>query len=199
MKTYKNLGSEIELLHLAEKLKFELRHSWMSQGRQESVAEHSWRLALMVMLYSAKIQPPFDSYKALKMAIIHDLVEAQAGDIPVFDLDQKTRALKARREQQAIENIRDILRSDLGCELYDLWQEFEAGVSKEARMVFALDKLECKLQHLEAPLDTWNEKELALSFDWEDELYDIDPVILELKNRIYQHSFQKVEHGKSSS
>lgn len=70
----------LSVSHLAEKLKDELRHQWTSANRQESVAEHSWRLALMLILCCPYINHPIDFRKAITMAVIHDLVEAEAGD-----------------------------------------------------------------------------------------------------------------------
>jgi len=64
--------------------------------------------------------------------------------------------------------------------------------SYEAKLVYSLDKLECKLQHVEADLSTWNDKEKACSFDWQDELYDFDPVILQLRDALLQQSRDKV-------
>src|SRR6056297_1491823 len=95
------LTKVLKLLNLAEKLKFELRHSWLSNGRQESVAEHSWRLALMVVLLAPHLGEPVNMEKALKMALIHDLVEAEAGDVPVFDcVNPAVKENKVLREQQ---------------------------------------------------------------------------------------------------
>lgn len=155
----------LKLLNLAEKLKFELRHSWLSNGRQESVAEHSWRLALMVVLLAPHLGEPVDMEKSLKMALIHDLVEAEAGDVPVFEcLDANVKQTKVLREQQAIQNIKELLDNSVGQELYDLWYEFEEKQSLESKFVTALDKLEVYIQHNEADLDTWLYKEKLMVF-----------------------------------
>ena len=68
--------SILELLKLAERLKFELRHSWLSNGRQESVAEHTWQLALMAFLVHRHLEKPVVLEHVLKLILIHDLVEA---------------------------------------------------------------------------------------------------------------------------
>ena len=72
------------------------------------------------------------------------------------------------------------------------FSQFELNESTEAKVVNALDKLECKLQHIEADLSTWNQKELDLSFDWEESLYDVDDVILELSQELKRLSLCKV-------
>lgn len=71
-----SLTDSLLFIQLMEQLKNELRHSWTSTGRQESVAEHSWRLCLMVMTFAPELEHPIDVNRAIKMALIHDCVEA---------------------------------------------------------------------------------------------------------------------------
>ena len=73
----------IKFLNVIEKLKCNTRHSWTSSGRHESVAEHSWRLAVMAMLCTDEY-PNLDINKVIKMCLIHDFGEAVTGDIPAF-------------------------------------------------------------------------------------------------------------------
>lgn len=182
----------LKLLNLVERLKFELRHSWTSNGRQESVAEHSWRLSLMVILMSQHLKEKVDLEKCIKMAVIHDIVEAEAGDIPVFDITESLKEQKELRERQAIDNIKSMLDNELGHEIHDLWHEFEKQESYEAKFVHALDKLECKLQHIEADIGTWNEKELAMSFDWDCDFYHFDPAISLLHDMLKEETVNKI-------
>lgn len=160
-----NLTKVLEVLTLAEKLKFELRHSWLSNGRQESVAEHTWRMSLMAMLLEPYLEHPVDMARLLKMIILHDLVEAEAGDIPAFDLaDENIKLRKQQREQQAIENLRQKLSASTGQELYELWYEFEEKETYEAKVANALDKLEVRIQHNHADISTWIEVEQEFVF-----------------------------------
>ena len=76
----------LEVLTLAERLKFELRHSFISSGRQESVAEHTWRMSLMAVLIEPLLKQKIDAARLLKMVILHDLVEAEARDISALDV-----------------------------------------------------------------------------------------------------------------
>ena len=85
----------LEILHLAERLKDTTRHCYTSGGRQESVAEHSWRISFMAYLMKDEF-PEADIYKVIRMCLIHDLGEAFTGDIPVF---RKTDADSAREEK----------------------------------------------------------------------------------------------------
>src|SRR4249919_1427532 len=94
------ITSILNVLQLAERLKFELRHSYTSNGRQESVAEHSWRMSLMAVLIEPLLKQKVDTVRLLKMIIIHDLVEAEAGDISALDIlrNPEIKAQKIEKE-----------------------------------------------------------------------------------------------------
>ncbi|PAF38125.1 HAD family hydrolase [Terribacillus saccharophilus] len=156
----------MQVLRLAEKLKFEMRHSWLSNGRQESVAEHTWRVGLMAVLIEPYIEEKLDMAKMLKMIMIHDLVEAEAKDVPAFDtlFDAGRKEQKQLAEQQAMDNIRAMLEEEPGKEMQALCLEFEAKETFEAKVANALDKLEAQLQHNEASMDTWLEIEKEMVY-----------------------------------
>ncbi|HDR4572136.1 HD domain-containing protein [Bacillus cytotoxicus] len=156
----------LKVIALAEKLKYEMRHSWLSNGRQESVAEHTWRMSLMAILVQPYLDKEVNMEKLLKMVIIHDLVEAEAGDIPAFDTmnSQELQLKKQENEQQAMLNIKHTLEGPLGEELYHLWMEFEEKETYEAKVANALDKLEVKIQHNEADIRTWLPIEHKMTF-----------------------------------
>lgn len=141
-----------------EKLKCNTRHSWTSSGRHESVAEHSWRLAMLAMLLKDAL-PEVDMDKVLRMCLIHDVGEAVTGDIPSF---QKTDA-NEETERQAIAELLSPLPDGLRGELIALFAEMDALATPEARVYKALDKLEVVVQHNEAPLDTWLPLEYELN------------------------------------
>lgn len=157
------IGTILDFLALAERLKCELRHSWLSNGRQESVAEHSWQMALMAMLMHRHLERPVDLGKTLKMILTHDLVEAECGDVPCFDRSER-KALKAERERAAIELIRERLGGATGQEIYDLWHEYEAKQTPEAQFAGALDHLEVQAQHNLADIGTWTPVEYDLVY-----------------------------------
>ena len=161
-----HLISVLEVIKLGEKLKYELRHSWLSNGRQESVAEHTWRVSLMAVLIEPYLEQKVDMAKLLKMIIIHDLVEAEATDVPAFDTmnNEKIKKQKELNELKAIENIKNTLQGVLGLEVYNLWIEFENKQTFEAKVANALDKLEAQIQHNEADIDTWLDIEYKMSF-----------------------------------
>lgn len=132
----------LDFLRRAEALKSTLRATWTQSGRQESTAEHSWRLCLFAMLVSREY-PELDALKILHLCIVHDLGETIHGDIPAPE--QKG----PKDEQERIDMV-DLLRplpEDIQEEIMDLWEEYESAKTPEARLVKALDKLETLLQH----------------------------------------------------
>ncbi|GEL78642.1 HD domain-containing protein [Tenuibacillus multivorans] len=193
------LDNIMEVIHLSEKLKSELRHSWLSDGRQESVAEHTWRVSLMGMLISPYLEKEIDQLKLLKMIIIHDLVEAEAGDIPAFDTlnDDEAKLVKAKNEEQAILRIMELIGGEQGQEWYDLWHEFEDKQTYEAKVANALDKLEAQIQHNEADIKTW----LPIEYDMSYMLgrhTSFSPVLTELKDLIEQEANTKIKRATRS-
>jgi putative hydrolase of HD superfamily len=148
---------------LAERLKRELRHSWLSDGRQESVAEHSWMMALLAVLLHARLDEPVDIRVVLMMVIVHDLIEAVAGDIPYFE-DSDRKRNKAAIEAAAMVEIRAALPVDVGDEVARLWEAFEKRTSLEAKFAVALDNIEVQIQHNLAPFSTWLRLECDLVY-----------------------------------
>lgn len=151
------------VLELAERLKFELRHSWLSNGRQESVAEHTWQMALMAVLMHRHLEHPVELGRSLEMIIVHDLVEAEAGDVPFFETGARQNA-KAERERAAIDRIRSLLPPGTGDHVHTLWHEFEAMETPEAKFAKALDHLEVQIQHNRADFGTWRAIEYELVY-----------------------------------
>ncbi|MFU1856692.1 HD domain-containing protein [Sphingobacterium sp. NGMCC 1.201703] len=188
------LSAILDVLKLAEKLKFELRHSWLSNGRQESVAEHTWRMSLMAVLIEPLLDEKIDLSRLLKMIIIHDLVEAEAGDVSVLDQirNPDVKKIKQQNEEKAISNIKEMLTSTNGQEIYDLFYEFEEKDTFEAKVANAIDKLEVQLQHNHADISTWEEIEYDLSFVIGKHV-QFDDTFVVLKDLIEKQAEQKLE------
>lgn len=140
----------IDFLHKIEKLKCHTRHSWNSEGKRESVAEHSWRLSVMALL-CADEYPELDMIKVLKMCLIHDFGEAVTGDIPSF---YKT-ADHEETEARAVRALVSSLPTDMAAEFTALYDEMDALATPEAKLFKALDNMEAVVSHNEASLDTW--------------------------------------------
>jgi putative hydrolase of HD superfamily len=142
----------LAFVRVAEALKNVSRTSWTSTGRRESVAEHSWRLCLMALVLD-KHFPKVDFAKLIKLCIIHDLGEAIGGDISALVQAQQRAASpagtweKAAKERADLMDLLAPLPHALQREILDLWDEYEANESPEARLAKGLDKLETILQH----------------------------------------------------
>ncbi len=138
------LAGILEFLRHAEKLKNVTRSSWTSEGQQESVAEHTWRLCLMSLVFEQSF-PEINYAKLVKICIIHDLGEAIGGDIPA--IKQVEGGGKAAQEREDLLLLLRPLPERLREEITALWDEYEEAISPEARLAKALDKLETILQH----------------------------------------------------
>src|SRR5436190_10142328 len=190
----RQIASILKVLTLAERLKFELRHSYTSSGRQESVAEHTWRMSLMAVLVEPLLKQKVDTTRLLKMIIIHDLVEAEAKDISALDVlrNPGIKAQKVEKEKQAIENLRSALKETNGQEIYDLFYEFENKETYESKVANALDKLEVQLQHNHADFSTWEEIEYDMCYMMDKHVL-FDPTLFELKTQIENQATEKME------
>lgn len=140
----KDLAARLAFLRTAEQLKDTLRSAYTAKGRTESVADHSWRLTLMVMTF-ADYLPELNLLKLLKTCVLHDLGEAIHGDIPAPQQDRATS--KAAEERTDFVSIIDCLPEHLRSEFLELWDDYENTRTPEAIAAKAFDKLETILQH----------------------------------------------------
>src|SRR6516225_7498871 len=190
----RQISAILNVLTLAERLKFELRHSYTSSGRQESVAEHTWRMSLMAVLIEPLLKQKIDSTRLLKMIILHDLVEAEATDISALEVlrNPEIRLGKIEKEKKAIENLRLALKETNGQEIYDLFYEFEEKETYESKVANALDKLEVQLQHNHADFSTWEAIEYDMSYMMDKHVL-FDPTLFELKTQIENQATEKMQ------
>ena len=142
------LQSQIAFIIEIDKLKTILRQSVLASdpGRRENDAEHSWHLALAALLLAEHADQPVDPLKVVSMALVHDLVEIDAGD--TFIYDDKGRLDQEERERKAADRIFALLPPDQGTSLRALWDEFEAGCTADARFARAIDRLQPVLLNL---------------------------------------------------
>lgn len=157
------LPQKLEFIKEIDKLKSILRVNRLANGqRRENSAEHSWHLGMMALVLQDYVEEPsFDLLKALKIALIHDLVEIDAGDTYAFDM--KAHADKEEREHKAAERLFTMLPPDIGQELHSLWFEYEDGNTPEARFIGALDRLHPFLQHMANEGIVWRERQMHKS------------------------------------
>lgn len=181
----------LRILHTAERLKDVTRHCYTSGGRHESVAEHSWRIALMAFLLRDEF-PELDMDRVIRMCLIHDLGECFTGDIPAFD---KT-ADDSAREEKLLNAWVAQLPQPVSGEMAALYAEMEALETPEARVYKCLDKLEAVIQHNESPIATWEPLEYALNRTYANENVAFSPYLTRLRREILRETEEKIERGK---
>lgn len=183
----------LTILRQAEKLKCVTRHCDTSSGRRESVAEHSWRLALMAMLVADEF-PGDDMNKVIRMCIIHDLGESFTGDIPAFEKVPGHR----EKEQELLLAWVDAFPEPSRREWQDLLTEMNALETREARIYKALDNLEAVIQHNESDISTWLPLEYDLQLTYGADKVAFSPYLTALKAEIDRVTRQKIaqEGGK---
>lgn len=150
------LEQQIRFVVELDRLKSTLRMTRVvGGGRRENSAEHSWHLALMALLLAEYAEAPVDPLRVLKMVLVHDVVEIDAGD--TFCYDAHANLDKEERERLAAERLFGLLPAEQGAELRAAWEEFEEGRSPEARFAVALDRLQPLLQNYHNQGGTWRE------------------------------------------
>jgi putative hydrolase of HD superfamily len=146
----KQMGFVVEM----DKLKRILRQTILTDSsRQETSAEHSWHLGVMALILSEYAEREVDVLRVLKMVLIHDLVEIDAGD--TYCYDQVETQDQEQREKKAADRLFGLLPEDQTQELRGLWEEFEAQKTPEARFAVALDRLQPILQNYHTEGAMW--------------------------------------------
>ena len=144
------LAGVLDFLRATERLKVTVRSAYTSEGKQESVAEHTWRLCLMALVLSPEF-PHLDFARLFKICLVHDLGEAVGGDVPAPEQARRRAAGvatgKGEDERRDLMTLLDPLPAGLKAEIAALWNEYEAAESPEAKLAKGLDKLETILQH----------------------------------------------------
>jgi len=130
-------------------------------NRKESDAEHSWHLAMFLILFEKELPKQMSLIKALKFALIHDLVEIYAGD--TFAFDKTNRKTKKERELAAAKKLFSQLPADLEEEFASLFEEYENNDSSEAKIVHSFDKIQPILQNISS--DGWSWKKHKVTYE----------------------------------
>ena len=177
----------LSILHVAERLKDATRHCYTSGGRHESVAEHSWRLALMAEWLRDDF-PELDMDRVIRMCLIHDLGEAFTGDIPSFN---KT-AADERREEELLYAWVDSLPEPVAGQMRGLYEEMAARQSPEAKLFKALDNLEAVIEHNESDLSTWSENEFTLNLTYGFDKAAWSPVLMRLRELVREETEARI-------
>ncbi|AYV22665.1 MULTISPECIES: HD domain-containing protein [Vibrio] len=155
------LEQQLNLLMELDKLKAVLRRTRVrcADGRFENSAEHSWHVAMMALLLQEHANEPVDIAKVVKMLLLHDMVEIDAGDTFVYD----TAAYETQQqtELEAAKRLFGMLPDDQGEALFSVWREFEAAESAEARFAKALDRLIPMLLNYHNDGQSWIENNVS--------------------------------------
>ena len=181
-----DLEGVLTFLRAAERLKTVTRSGWTSAGEQESVAEHTWRLCLMAMLLFGRT-PGIDLARLLKMCLIHDLGEAIGGDVPAPA--QQVGESKADKERADLLLLIAPLPPELQDEIGELWDEYEAADTSEAKLAKGLDKLETILQHTQGknPADF----DYAFNLGYGQRYTAADPIMAALRARLDEETARR--------
>ena len=177
----------LRVLHTAERLKDETRHCYTSGGRRESVAEHSWRLALTALFLRDEF-PALDMDRVIRMCLIHDLGEAFTGDIPSFD---KT-AENEKTEEKLLRDWVDTLPEFYREEMTALYGEMEKRETLEAKIYKAIDNLEAVIQHNISDLATWIPKEYELNKTYGDDKVAFSEYLRDLRAEVRRDTERKL-------
>jgi putative hydrolase of HD superfamily len=187
----------IEFLKFSSKLKSQQRSIKISQDRHESVADHSWHLCIMVLLVHPHLQKSVDLLKTLKMALVHDLVEAEMGDIPygLTFTNKKIKNDKSTKEKKEIEKIKKMIGGELGEEVYNLWHELEKLQNSEAKLVKALDSLEANHQSILFDVDYWDDYFYKIALTKAEKYCKHEKILININNEItnrMENEFRKI-------
>ena len=180
----------LNILTTAERLKDTTRHCYTSQGRHESVAEHSWMSALMCFFLRDEF-PEADMDKVMKMCIIHDMGECFTGDIPTFD---KTSAHEEREENLLTAWV-NTLPQPYRDEMTALYEEMDARQTLEARIYKAIDNLEAVIQHNLSDLSTWIPHEYQLNQTYGSDKVAFSPYLTALREEMKKDTLKKIEQA----
>lgn len=177
----------LEALNVAERLKDTTRHCYTRNGRQESVAEHSWMMTLMAFFMKDEF-PEADMDKVIKMCIIHDLGEAFTGDIPTFE---KTSANEELEEELLYSWLKS-LPKNYADEMLSLYDEMEKRKTVEAKVYKAIDGLEALVQHNISDLSTWIPKEYELNKTYANDKVAFSDYLKAVREEVRKDTLKKI-------
>lgn len=186
------IGALLQALHVAEQLKNNTRHSWTSDGRHESVAEHSWQVTLMAYFVKDEY-PDLDMNRVLLMCLIHDLGEAFTGDIPAFVKTEADEERESALLSQWVSSLPEPFRKEMD----ELYREMDAQETAEARLYKALDRMETIIQHNEAPISTWLPLEYEKNLVYGKEQCAFSPYTSALQERVKNDCLEKIRREGS--
>lgn len=183
------LARQFAFIIEVDKLKEIFRQSLLTQSRRrENDAEHSWHICLMAILLAEYSNVPIDVLRVLKMLLIHDIVEIDAGDTYAYDTAQA--ATQHERETRAADRLFGQLPSDQAADFRALWDEFEARATPESRFAAALDRMQPLLLNCLSEGRKWREHGIT-----RDRVVARCAHIAEGSAAIWEHALQCLDHA----
>jgi len=150
------IDKQVAFLTEVDRLKSIERATTLGDGtRFENSAEHSWHVALYALILTEQARPDVEISRVIKMLLIHDLVEIDAGDAPIFG--QYDAEKLADEEAKAARRIFGLLPADQASELLDLWNEFEAAATPDAQFAKSMDRFQPPNQNLASGGGSWKD------------------------------------------
>lgn len=150
------IDRQLAFLAEADKLKSVERGTTLhDKSRQENSGEHSWHIALYAVIMAEHAVKPVDVNRVIKMLLVHDLVEIDAGDVPIHSTAARDTAAQEAAEQAAADRIFGLLPPDQAQDLRALWEEFEAAETDDAIFAKSIDRVQPVISNLEAGGASW--------------------------------------------
>jgi len=175
MKNIENFEKLIKFLHEIEPIKYKLRFGSSKNKLNESIAAHSWKLAIMVFVFTEELNLKLNILKSMKLALIHDVVDVDARRIVKKEMSEK--------EKNSLEEKEIIRLSKTLPEIKNLWREYKNGLTQEAKYVQALAKLETLMHIIDTGYQTYNMPEMIPNYadNYVNKFPQLAPVLKELK------------------
>lgn len=185
----KELLQQLDFIKEIDKIKYIQRKTKLfNSNRNENDAEHSWHLAMMVIVLANHSNEAVDVLKVIKMVLIHDIVEIDAGDTFIYDTNKNHS--NTEKERVAANRIFGLLPNKQSEELIAIWEEFEAGETNEAKFARAMDRLEPLLQNVSNNGGTW--KEFGVGYS---KVYEKKQVIAEGSKTIWDFAEKLIDES----
>jgi putative hydrolase of HD superfamily len=180
------LARQLEFILEVDRLKSVLRRSLLcDRSRNENSAEHSWHIALMAVVLAEHADEAVDVARVVKMLLVHDVVEIDAGDTYVYDVAATVD--KAEREGRAAQRLFGLLPADQAAEVRALWDEFEARETPEARFAAAVDRLQPLLHNFATEGQAWRHHGVTA-----DRVESVNRHMAEGSQRLWEHARQLI-------
>lgn len=177
----------MDALHTSGRLKDTTRHCYTPGGRHESVAEHSWRAALMAYLMKDEF-PEADMDKVVRMLLIHDLGECFTGDIPTFAKTEE----HEKTEEKLLNAWLSTLPEPFSSEMAMLYREMEERKTLEAKIYKCIDGLEAVISHNESDISTWEDHEYQLNRSYAEDRVQFSDYLVALRRAIREETEEKI-------